>query len=101
MKDASAWSADEVSVRLCFLVKVRNAIGLSVAGGRRTGRIGAALLVPGPFRRRASKAFGTGTRIGCTGVAKAGDDENTGSLAALVLVGRRCAGLSILVVLHV
>lgn len=39
MKVASSCKADEVSVRLCFLVKVRNASGRRVAGGRRIGKI--------------------------------------------------------------
>jgi hypothetical protein len=53
-----------VSVKLCFLVKVRKARGLKVAGGSNTGRI---------------LGFDRGAmwkgRIGCTGVAKAGEDE--------------------------
>lgn len=36
---ASACRAEELSVRLCFLVKVRKASGRSVGGGRRIGRI--------------------------------------------------------------
>lgn len=50
-------------------MKVRKANGLKVAGGRRIGRI---------------LAFGIGAavglkgRIGCTGVANAGDDEGIG-----------------------
>lgn len=39
MKVASSCSADEVRVKLCFLVKVRNAKGRRVAGGRRIGKM--------------------------------------------------------------
>jgi len=43
MKEARACSAEDVRVRLCFLVKVRKAMGRRVAGGRRIGSMGAAL----------------------------------------------------------
>ncbi|TGO46023.1 hypothetical protein BOTNAR_0619g00050 [Botryotinia narcissicola] len=69
IKVANTCNADDVNVKLCFFVKVRKASGLKVAGGRRIGRI---------------LAFGIGApaglkgRIGCTGVANAGDDEGIG-----------------------
>lgn len=49
MKVANACKADDVRVRLCFFVKVRNASGRSVAGGRRIGR---------------TVGFGAGLRVG-------------------------------------
>jgi hypothetical protein len=39
MKVASTARAEDVNVRLCFLVNVRKASGLRVAGGSRIGRI--------------------------------------------------------------
>lgn len=68
MKVARTWSAEEVRVRLCFLVNVRNAKGRKVAGGR---RIGSMLAFAGA-------AAGLKGRMGCAGVAKAGDDEGIG-----------------------
>jgi hypothetical protein len=57
-----------VSVKLCFFVKVRKAKGLSVAGGRIIGRMlalgGIAATLKG--------------RMGCAGVANAGEDEGIG-----------------------
>lgn len=55
-------------VRLCFFVKVRNATGLRVVGGRSTGRI---------------ETFGGGAAglkvfRGCTGVPKPGEEEGIG-----------------------
>ena len=73
-----------MSVRLCFLVNVRKAIGRSVCGGRRIGRIEAR----GGGRAKASGGGGTalsgGRRVTglrgseCAGVAKAGEDERRG-----------------------
>lgn len=63
-KVASSCNAEDVSVKLCFLVKVRNANGRSVAGGRIIGRT-AALAGAGGW-----KGFS-----GCAGVAKAGEDD--------------------------
>jgi len=65
MNVASTWSADEVRVRLYFLVKVLKARGRNVAGGSMIGStlalVGAAAALKG--------------LIGCTGVAKAGEEE--------------------------
>lgn len=51
-------------MRECFLVKVRNARGRRVAGGRSIGNIGACLLV-----------VTLKGRNGWTGVPKAGEDD--------------------------
>lgn len=61
-------------VKLCFFVKVRNASGLNVAGGRRIGKIVA--LVGG--------AMANGLRV-CAGVPKAGDEDGIGFGGAGVL----------------
>ena len=53
-----------MSVRLCFLVKVRKATGRRVAGGRSMGSI-----------ERFDGAGGSCWRIGCAGVPNAGEDE--------------------------
>lgn len=63
MKEAKACSADDVSVRLCFFVKVLKARGRRVAGGRMMGRIGA-------FGALTAKGFS-----GWAGVPKAGEEE--------------------------
>ena len=63
MKVASSCKADEVSVRLCFLVKVRNASGRRVAGGRRIGKI---LALGGG----GTKGFNV-----CAGVPNAGEED--------------------------
>lgn len=66
MKVASSCNADEVKVRLCFLVNVLNASGLSVAGGSRIGSIVAfAGAIENGFRDAA-------------GVAKAGEEDGIG-----------------------
>jgi hypothetical protein len=82
MKVASAASAEEVRVRLCFLVKVRNASGRRVGGGSKMGRIVVGLSCGG----------GIGavrlTLMGWTGVPKAGDEEGIGLLLARWEVGR-------------
>lgn len=65
MKVASTCSADDVSVKLCFLVNVRKASGLKVAGGR---TIGNTLVL-------ARTGAGLKGRMGCAGVAKAGLDD--------------------------
>lgn len=68
MKLDRTCNAVEVSVKLCFFVKVRNAKGRNVAGGRRIGRtLG--------FASGAESSKGL---IGCIGVAKAGEDEGIG-----------------------
>lgn len=68
MNVARTCNAEEVSVRLCFLVKVRKAKGRKVAGGRRTGRILA-------FAAAVVTLKG---RMGWTGVPKAGDEDGIG-----------------------
>jgi hypothetical protein len=82
MNVASAASADEVRVRLCFFVKVRNASGLRVAGGSKMGRIVVGLSCGG----------GIGavrlTLMGWTGVPKAGEEDGIGLLLAIWEGGR-------------
>lgn len=69
---AKTCKADDVRVRLCFFVKVRKARGRKVAGGRRIGSIL-------PLVGTAAALNG---RIGCAGVAKAGDEEGIGFAGA-------------------
>jgi hypothetical protein len=68
MNVARTCNAEDVRVKLCFLVNVLKAKGRRVAGGRRTGSMpaltGAAVTLKG--------------LIGCAGVPKAGDDEGIG-----------------------
>lgn len=64
MKVASSCRAEDVSVRLCFLVKVRKASGRRVAGGSRMGRMAAF-----------AGAVTVNGRRGWAGVPKAGDEE--------------------------
>lgn len=73
MKVANAASADDVRVRLCFLVKVRNASGRSVAGGN---SIGNTVVRTGGFSDGGTR-MGAVRRgfMGWTGVPNAGDDE--------------------------
>lgn len=58
-----------MSVKLCFFVKVLNASGRNVAGGKRMGKMaafaGAVML----------KGTGLNGRRGCTGVPNAGEDD--------------------------
>ena len=68
MNVAKTCNADEVSVKLCFLVKVRKARGRNVAGGRRTGSMLA-------FAAAAVTLKG---RMGWIGVPNAGDEEGIG-----------------------
>lgn len=67
MNVARTCKAEDVSVRLCFFVKVRNASGLRVAGGSNMGRM------LGFDREGRLKG-----RTGCTGVANPGDEEGIG-----------------------
>lgn len=67
MNVANNCSAEDVSVRLCFFVKVRKAIGRSVAGGRSMGNI-----------EGLGGSGGLYGRIGWTGVPKAGEEEGMG-----------------------
>lgn len=64
MNVAKICSADDVSVRLCFLVRVRNAKGRSVAGGSRIGSMDGF-----------EDSEGLETLIGYPGVPNAGDEE--------------------------
>jgi hypothetical protein len=66
MNVASSCSADEVNVRLCFLVKVLKANGRRVAGGSRIGRMVAF-----------AGAIENGFKVPA-GVANAGDEEGIG-----------------------
>lgn len=59
-------------------MKVRKAKGLNVAGGRRIGRILA-------FGRGPAAALNG--RIGCTGVANAGDEEGIGFILVVGVAG--------------
>jgi hypothetical protein len=77
MNVARTCNAEDVRVRLCFLVNVRKATGRRVAGGRRIGRI---------------LGFEIGAmvndRTGWAGVAKAGDEDGIGLRGAGVAGGR-------------
>ena len=68
MKVAKSCKAEEVSVKLYFFVKVRKARGRNVAGGRRMGS-----MLPLVGTEATLKG-----RIGCAGVAKAGEEEGIG-----------------------
>lgn len=76
MKVANAFSAEDVRVRLCFLVNVRNASGRKVAGGRRIGRTVdfTGGLRPGGARMGAVLRGLTGW----AGVPNAGDEDGIG-----------------------
>lgn len=66
-------------MRLCFLVKVRKAMGRKVAAGSEMGRTVGRVVVSLSIRALNRGRFGaTGGRIGCAGVAKAGDEEGIG-----------------------
>jgi hypothetical protein len=68
IKIAKTCSADEVRVKLCFLVNVLKARGRKVAGGSRIESILAFAGAPAGLKGR----------IGCAGVPNAGDDEGIG-----------------------
>ena len=76
MNVARTCNAEEVSVKLCFFVKVRKATGRKVAGGSNMGKI---------------LSFDIGAtvkgRTGWTGVAKAAEDEGMGLRGAGVAGG--------------
>jgi hypothetical protein len=77
MNVARTCSAVEVRVKLCFFVNVRKARGRRVAGGNSTGSM---------------LGFDTGAtngRIGCAGVAKAGEEDGMGLSGAGVGGGRK------------
>lgn len=79
-------------MRLCFLVKVRKAMGRRMAGGRRMGRMGAGRWESGLLLEIAG-------RIGWTGVAKAGEDDGMawgGSLKGVFATGL-CGSAAIVV----
>lgn len=76
MNVANPCRAAELSVKLCFFVSVRNANGRRVAGGSITGNI----------LGRVGCALGSGNGIGCTGVAKAGEEEGITFAGAEVLM---------------
>ena len=82
MKVANAASADDVRVRLCFFVKVRNARGRRIAGGRRIGRTVVGLSWGG-----AMGAVRLGS-IGWTGVPKAGEEDGIRFAEATFVAGR-------------
>lgn len=73
MKVAMICSADEVRVRLCFLVNVRKANGRSVAAGKEMGRIEGVVGSEVCF-----------CRSGCTGVPKAAEEEGIGLVSRIV-----------------
>lgn len=72
-KVAMICSADEVRVRLCFLVNVRKANGRSVATGKEMGRIEGVVASEVCFRLS-----------GCTGVPKAAEEEGIGLVSWIV-----------------
>lgn len=92
MKVASAWSADEVRVRLCFLVKVRKASGRSVAGGSSMGRtVGLAFGASAGGARIGAVLRGW---MGWTGVPNAGEEEGIGFVGiAEGFSGRRAVAI--------
>lgn len=61
-----------MSVRLCFFVKVLNAKGRRVAGGRIIGRMLALFGIAAALKGR----------TGCTGVANPGEEEGIGLIGA-------------------
>jgi hypothetical protein len=81
MKVASAANADEVSVRLCFLVKVLKASGLNVAGGSKMGNIVEGLNWGGAM------GLARRGRIGCAGVPKAGEEDGIGFVWPSLVAG--------------
>ena len=97
MKVANAWRAEDVRVRLCFLVKVRKASGRNVAGGSSMGStvdldFGAS---PGGARMGAVRRG----LMGWTGVPNAGEEEGIGFAGtAEGLSGRRAVAMSSCVV---
>lgn len=84
-----------MSVRLCFLVKVRNASGRSVAGGSNIGRT----VDFATGLREGGARIGAVLRglIGCTGVPNAGEDEGMASDTAEGFSGRLAEAISVIV----
>ena len=76
MKLANAWRADEVRVKLCFLVNVRKASGLKVAGG---SNMGSTVGFAAGFRAGGA-LIGAVLRgcMGWTGVPNAGEEDGIG-----------------------
>ncbi len=88
MKVASSCSDEDVMVRLCFFVIVRNAKGRSMAGGSRIGSTAGVVgfLNAGGGGRIASLAGREA--IGYAGVANAGDDDGMASCAVFAVLNR-------------
>ena len=78
MNVASAASAEALRVRLCFFVKVLNASGRSVGGGRRVGKMVGICGLNAGGGGGGLAACGAGMRR--SGVANAGDDEGAASV---------------------
>jgi hypothetical protein len=79
MKVARHCKAEDVNVRLYFLVSERKATGRKVCGGRRMGR----MVEGGRWAPDAAKACVGFTGLlarGYAGVPKAGEEDGTGSL---------------------
>lgn len=87
MKVASSCSEDDVMVRLCFFVIVRNANGRRMAGesriGRTAGVIGFANTGGGLIVSLAGREA-----IGYAGVANAGDEDGMGFVAIFLMLNR-------------
>lgn len=82
MKVARDWSADELRVRLCFFVKVLNASGRKVGGGKRIGRM---VVMLGLNAGGGGMCLCVGW-IGCSGVPNAGEDEKIGGSGGIDVV---------------
>lgn len=96
-KVASAWRADDVSVRLCFLVNVRNASGRSVAGG---SSMGSTVDLTGGFSAGGARiAVIRRGLMGWAGVPKAGEDDGIGFAGtAEGFSGRRVVAIVVCIV---
>ena len=75
MNVARAWSAEDVNVKSCFFVNVRNASGLNVAGGNIIGSTVDAFWAADFSNGGAFMGAVRRGRIGCAGVPKAGEEE--------------------------
>jgi hypothetical protein len=95
MNVARACSDDEVIVRLCFFVIVRNANGRRIAGGSRMGStagvVGFVNAGGGLFA-----SFAGREAMGYAGVANAGDEDGMGSLVVGGFLNRGAGALGVI-----
>lgn len=88
MNVASSCKDDDVMVRLCFFVIVRNAKGRSIAGGSKIGSTaGVAGFLNAVGGGRIASLAGR-EAIGYAGVANAGDDDGMASRAVFAVLNR-------------